>query len=545
MPVAATLERARRDFDARAWGAAYAGLAAADEAGGLSPDDLERLATAAHLTGREAVGVEMWERAHHAFLDEADAPGAARCAFWIAFVLLQRGEMARGGGWLARAGRVLDDVGVDCVERGYLLFPLALRHIGAGEVEAAHRTFGECAHISERFGDLDLVTLARHGQGRALIRLGDTEAGVALLDEAMVAITSDEVSPILAGDIYCSVIEACQEIFDIRRAREWTEALNAWCLAQPDLVPYRGQCMVHRSELMQLHGAWREALDEAERARHRLSDPPGQPAIGMAYYQQAELHRVRGAFTKAEQAYEQANRHGRSPQPGLALLWLARGEGEAAHAAIRHVLDETGDRVGRSKLLAGYVEIVLAAGDVSAAREATEELATIAAAVDAPWLAAISGYLDGAVLLAEERTTAAVTALRRTLKVWCELEVPYEAARTRVLLARACHELGDPASAGLELDHACRMFRELGAGPDLAKANELIRRRAPAARGGLTAREVEVLRLVATGATNRRIAEELVISEKTVARHLSNVFTKLGISSRSAATAYAYEHGLV
>jgi DNA-binding CsgD family transcriptional regulator len=545
MPVTHGLEQARRAFDARAWGEAHAGLAAEDEAGSLPPDDLEKLARTAYLTGREAASVDVWERAHHAFLDTGDAPGAARCAFWIAFVLLHRGEMARGGGWLARAGRVLDDAGKDCVERGFLLFPVALQHIGAADFATAHRIFTDCADIGERFGDVDLITLARHGQGRALIRLGDTAAGTALLDEAMVAITADEVSPILAGDIYCSVIEGCQEIFDVRRAQEWTQALNAWCLTQSDLVPYRGQCLVHRSELLQLHGEWTDALEESERARQRLSDPPGQPALGMAYYQQAELHRVRGAFTKAEQAYEQASQYGRGPQPGLALLWLARGEVEAAHAAIRHVLEETEDRVGRSKLLSGYVEVVLAAGDVAAARAAADELAKIAAGVAAPWLTAMSGYLDGAVLLSEGRTSAAVTALRRALKVWCELDVPYEAARTRVLLGRACHGSGDAASARFELDHACRTFRELGAGPDLANASELVRRRTAVASGQLTTREIEVLQFVATGATNRRIAEDLVISEKTVARHLSNVFTKLGISSRSAATAYAYEHDLV
>ncbi len=389
------------------------------------------------------------------------------------------------------------------------------------------------------------MTIALMGRGRTSIFLGRTAEGVALLDEAMVAVTAGEVSPIIAGDIYCSVIEACQEIFDLRRAQEWTAALGEWCEAQPDLVLYRGQCLVHRAEIMQLHGTWSDAMHEAERACERLAQPPGQPAIGAALYQVAELHRLRGEFVKAEDAYRRASQHGREPQPGLALLRLAQGQVDAARATIRRVVDEAQDRVTRSRLLAPYVEILLASGDVDAARAAADELSEIASNLDAPLLRAAAAHSQGAVLLAEEDAPAALAALRDAGAAWQELEAPCEAARVRVLVGLACRRLGDEDTAAMELDAARQAFGELGAAPDLAHVRELSREAVPGDAGGLTSREVEVLRLVATGKTNRAIADELFISEKTVARHISNIFTKLGLSSRSAATAYTYEHGLV
>lgn len=398
---------------------------------------------------------------------------------------------------------------------------------------------------ADRFRDTDLVAMACHGRGRALIRLGKTAEGVALLDEAMVAVTADEVSPLVAGDIYCSVIEACDEIFDVRRAQEWTSALTHWCASQPDLVPYRGQCLIRRAELMQLHGAWPAAMDEAERACERLSEPLGQAAIGAAFYQRAELLRLRGEFAKAEDAYRQANQHGRRPQPGLSQLRLAQGEVDAAAAAIRRVVEDAKDRRIRSKVLAAYVEIMGAAHDVPAARAAADELSEIAAVLDSVFLRAASAHASGAVLLAEGDARAALDILQQAGTIWHALDAPYEGARTRVLMALASRQLGDDDSADLELEAARQAFKQLGAAPDLARTQDLAQRKAPEASGGLSAREVQVLRLLATGKTNRAIADELFISEKTVARHVSNIFTKLGLSSRAAATAYAFKHHLV
>jgi len=292
-------------------------------------------------------------------------------------------------------------------------------------------------------------------------------------------------------------------------------------------------------------GAWPEALEEARRAAARFLEPAGHPAAGAAAYQEAELHRLRGGLAEAEDAYRRASRWGREPQPGLALLRLAQGEGAAARAAIRRALDEAGDRPDRARLLPAFVEIALAAGDLPAARGAAGELAEAAGELDAPLLRATAAAADGEVLLAEGDPRAALAALRAAWAGWQELEAPYEAARARVGIGLACRALGDRDSAAMELDAARWAFQRLGAAPDLARLEALAGDGPAAPPGGLTAREVEVLRLVATGRTNRAIANELVLSERTVERHVSNILTKLGVPSRAAATAWAYEHRLV
>jgi DNA-binding CsgD family transcriptional regulator len=535
--------RGREAFGRRAWAAALAELSAADREAPLEPEDLERLATAAYLAGNDDASAGAWERAHHELLRRGEVLPAARCAGWLVFVLMTGGEFARAGGWLARARRLVDDEG-DCAEQGHLLVPEAFQHAYAGDWPSAYAIAGQAAAIGDRFADVELVTLARNVQGRALIAQGKTVEGMTLLDEIMVAVMADEVSEIVAGSVYCSVIEACQEVFDLRRAQQWTAALTHWCDSQPDLVPFSGHCLVHRAEIMQLHGAWPDALEAAQQARERLLQRP-QPAVGAAFYQQAELHRLRGEFAQAEAAYQQASRWGREPQPGLARLRLVQGQVDAAAAAIRRVVDAAQDRVARSRLLPAHVEIMLAAGDIDAARAAADELSGIAADLDAPLLRALAAQAQGAVLLLEGDARAALAALRPAWTAWQELEVPYEAARARVLIGLACRQLGDEDSAEMELDAAHWIFGRLGAGPDVAHAQSLSGKAAATPASGLTARELEVLRLVATGKTNRVIAADLFVSEKTVARHVSNIFTKLGLSSRAAATAYAYEHDLV
>jgi len=536
--------RGRECFGRRAWADAFAELSAADREAPLEPDDLKRLATAAYLVGRDDDSVAVWERAHNELLGARDVLGAARCAGWLVFVLLNGGEFARAGGWLARARRLLDDGQRDCAEQGHLLVPAAFQRAVAGDWPSAYAIAGQAAEIGDRFGDIDLVTLARNIQGRALIGQGRTVEGMSLLDEMMVAVMADEVSEIVAGSVYCSVIEACQEVFDLRRAQQWTAALTHWCDSQPDLVPFSGHCLVHRAEIMQLHGAWADALDAAHGACERLLRR-AQPAVGAAFYQQAELHRLRGEFAQAEEAYRQASRWGREPQPGLARLRLVQGQVDAAAAAIRRVADGAEERVARSRLLPALVEIMFAAGDVQAARAAADELSEMADDLDAPLLRALATHAQGTVLLLEGDARAALGPLRHAWTAWQELVVPYEAARARVLIGLACRQLGDEDGAEMELDAARWAFEQLGAVPDLARAQALSRKVAAKPAGGLTARELDVLRLVATGKTNRSIAAELFLSEKTVARHVSNIFTKLGVSTRAAATAYAYRHELV
>lgn len=501
------------------------------------------LGTAAYLTGRVDAAAGAWERAHRAFAERSEVGRAVRCAFWLVLTFAQRGEHARAGGWLGRAQGVLEAARLDCVEQGYLRVPVALQALQGGDLAAAYAGFSEIVETADRFGDPGLTALGQLGCGQALVTAGQVARGTRMLDEAMLAVTTGEVPPLLAGTIYCGVIIACQQAFDLRRAQEWTAALSRWCAAQPDLKPYRGQCLVHRSEIMQLRGDWTDAMEEVRQACEHLADPPGDPVLGMALYQQAELLRLRGELARAEQTYRRASHLGHPVQPGLALLRLAQGRVDDARAAIRRVAEETEDAVERARVLAAYVEIALAAGDAEAARAAAGKLETIAVGFDTPYLWAVVGYARGSVLLADD-PAAACAALRRSWRAWRELDAPYEAARVRLQIARACRQLGDHDTAEMELDAARRVFTQLGAIPALEEVRRLVGAKPPSAPAGLTAREVEVLRLVASGVTNREVADTLVISEKTVARHTANIFAKLGVSSRAAATAYAHRHGL-
>ncbi len=543
--MADVLDRAREVFEEGSWGEAFTRFLAADTEQPLVAEDLERLAVAAQLVGADELSAATWERAHLQLLDRGEVERAVGCAFWLASGLLSRGQMARGGGWVGRAQRLVHEHGLDCVEQGLLLIPLALRALEEGDPARAHDTFEDAIAVGQRFGAPDLVTLGRLGQGRSLIVMGRDAEGLALLDEAMVAVTAKEVSPIVAGRVYCAVILVCQQAFDLNRAHEWTAALSHWCDAQPDMVLFRGQCLVHRSEVMQWHGEWPKALDEAKRARDRLSDPPGQPAVGMAFYQLGELYRLRGDVVDAEAAYREASRHGRTPQPGLSCLRMMQGDVDEAGAAIRRIMSERCDRVTQAKVLAAGVEIMLAAGDAGAAAQAATQLAVIAAEVDAPVLHAMAMQAAAALSLHLGDPRAALDAAQLATSAWADLEAPYEHARSRLLGALACRDLGDRDTAHLEADAARQTLEQLGAAPDLDQLGALFPALAPPPAGNLTRRQIEVLTLVAAGRANREIAGELSVSEHTVRRHLQDIFHKIGVTSRTAATAFAYKHGLI
>jgi ATP/maltotriose-dependent transcriptional regulator MalT len=539
------LERGREFYARGAWMDAYTSLSAADKAAPLGAEDLELLATSASMVGRMDDYLALLERAHHAYLDAGEGLRAVHPAFWIGMNLALRGEIGPAGGWFGRAQRLVEREERDCVEQGYLLVPVAFRHQAMGDYEAASAVAAEAAEIGERFADADLFAAARHFQGLIRIKQGRVEEALGLLDEAMVTVTAGEVSPVMTGVVYCGVIACCEEAFEPRRAHEWTNALTRWCERQPQMVAFTGRCLAHRAGIMQLHGAWRDALEEARLARERCEQAMNRPATGQALYQQGELHRLQGDFAAAEEAYRDANRWGREPQPGLALLRLRQGDVEASASTIRRVVDETTEPLQRAGLLPAYAEIMLAAGDLEAARGAGRELAAIAASSARPMLAAVAAHVQGAVELAEGDPGAALVSLRHAWQVWQELEAPYEVARARVLIGLACRALGDEDSATLELEAARAAFEQLGAAPDLAGVDSHTGRGAPADTHGLSPRELEVLRLVAAGKTNREIASTLVVSEHTVARHVQNIFTKLGVSSRTAATAFAFEQELV
>jgi DNA-binding CsgD family transcriptional regulator len=546
--VAATaaVERGRESYAKRAWVRAYESLSEVDRATPLGADDLELLARSAYMLGRDEDYVAALERAHRAHLDAGHDLPAANCAFWIGLNLFLRGETAPATGWFARAERLVDRQDADCVERGYVLTAVCTQQMAARDYEAAYATADEAAAIGERCGDRDLIAFARMEQGSAMLSLGRTDEGRRLVDETMVSVTAGELSPIAAGLVYCNTISFCQDAHELRRAREWTAALTRWCAQQPDMVAHTGICHVHRAELMTLGGAWEEALGELRRlGERRAGGMVNQRAMAQAAYQQGEVLRLTGEVDAAEMAYREASRLGREPQPGLALLRLVQGNVGAAAASIRRAVGEATQPLKRAALLPAYVEIALAAEDVEAARVAWRELEEIAGRHGSDPLVASAAQAEGAVRLAEGDADAALTATRRAWNLWEELKAPYEAARARVLVSLACRGLGDEDTAALELEGARQAFIELGAAPDLASLRSLTGQPEPGDTGGLTARELEVLRLVAAGSSNRDIAAALTISEHTAARHLQNIFAKLHVSSRTAASAFAFEHHLV
>jgi DNA-binding NarL/FixJ family response regulator len=538
------LERGRAAYGLRSWTTAYELLSRADEAATLGGGDLELLARSAYLSGRAHRFLPPLERAYRAHVAAGDMARAVRCAHWLGLFFLFQGKLARATGWLSRARRLLGRSGLDCVEAGYLI-TLELQ-LAAYDLETAHALAERAAGIGERFADADLVACARHLQGRALVLAGRAEAGLSLLDEAMTAVIAGEVSPLVSGLLYCSVIEVCLLVFAFGRAREWTSALAEWCAGQPELFAFTGTCRVHRAAILKEQGAWREAIEEAGRARELGARGGGQQVSAAACYQEGEVHRLRGELAAAEDAYRRASQLGREPQPGMALLRMAQGRRRAAAAAMRRVVNATTDRLRRIELLSAHVEIMLASGEVEEARRACAELE------DAARCLACGGALDalaaqarGAVQLAEGEAQAALASLRAAGQRWQQIEAPYAAARLRVLAGLACRALGDLDGAKLELDAARAVFAQLGATSDLARLDRLARPSCSGPARGLTDRELQVLRLIAAGMTNRAIADELSRSEKTVERHVSNIFVKLDVSSRAAATAYGYEHQLI
>lgn len=539
------LARGRAAFLRGSWARAWRLLAKVDRTGSLDPPDLERLATAAYMLGRSDGHVDGMGRAHRDYRRERDFARAARCAFWAGLNLAMRGRAADASGWFEQARRVARRTARDSVEQGYLLIPDVLQRAAEKDWNGVAKIATRAERIAERHDDDDLFAMGAHEHGHALVRLGRVTEGLRKIDEVMASVTAGGLSPVATGLVYCSVIAYCQNLFQLGRAQAWTRALTDWCERQPEMVAHTGQCLIHRAEVMQLRGEWSAALREALRAKLRFLQLTNHSAAGYALYRQAEVQRLRGRFERAESAFRQAARHGYEPQPGLALLRLAQGRSRAAAGSIGRVLAETEDPLRRARLLPASVEIHLACGNRQGAQEACIELEKTAGGRASAMLNAFAAHARGAVELAEGRPAAALHHLRSAAEEWRKLQAPYEVARVGVLISEACTLLGDDDAAGLELDASRSAFVRLDAGPDVARVEAVARNARTRSPGGLTRRELEVLRHVASGRSNKAIARILALSSRTVDRHVSNVLDKLGTSSRTAATAFAYRHRLL
>jgi len=527
------------------WQDALRLLSGLDDAVGLDGGGLESLGTAAYMLGREPDFVTAYERAFDAHCAAGRPLRAARAAFWIGLTLIFAGESGRGSGWLGKAERLASGHAADCAERGYLLLTRVEQSLAAGNAESANELAIEAAVIGERFADEDLLAIALHLQGRVRLRMGAMAEGLALLDEAMVSVTAGRLSPIVTGLVYCSVIDTCQRYHARQRAREWTEALARWCARQPQVVAFTGRCLIHRAEIMTLNGQWAQAVKEAHSATQRLREGPSEHHAGPAYYQEGEVHRLRGRFDKADDCYRAASSLGYDPQPGLALMRVRQGRSGPALSSIRRSLGAVREPFRRLRLLPAAVEIALAAGAPGDARAFCDELGSLARRFPSEPLDAAAREAEARVALAADRPETALAALGQAAALLRDLREPYPLARVRSLTGQACAALGDRDGAAAEFEAALETLTRLGAEPDRRMTEALARQEKGAAKPVLTRRQTQILHLVAEGLTNRDIARRLNLSDRTVDRHVSDILTRLDVPTRTAATAFALARGLI
>jgi ATP/maltotriose-dependent transcriptional regulator MalT len=539
--------RQARDAVAReAWADAHRLLSALDPAL-LTPDDWAAFADAAWWTGSIEESVIQRTRAYSGYAAAGTDRRAGHMAWLLFYEYQLAGRTAVAAGWLRRARRHLSGE-PECVEQCYLAWMDAEEAQGRGAFDEAMAAARRMAAIARHCGSRDLHAMSVQAQSSVLVAQGRVAEGLELLDDAMCTATAGELSAFFTGWVYCLGLQQCMACADLERAAEWTDAAMRWCASMPVENNYRGLCRVHRVEVLELRGRWPQAEAEAVRTCAELL-PYERRVAAEVFYLVGEIQRRRGQTARAEESYRRAHGLGRDPQPGLALLRLAQGKAEASAAALARQ-EEAGGCLGRCRLSAARVEVSLALGRVDEARTAAGELRKLARAwqrrrgseVTVPHASAAAA--EGAVAFAAGDLDAALPLLHRALALWLELGVPYEAAQVRMTLAAADRAAGDEEGARMELRAAHQSFEQLGAVPDARRAAALLTAAGGRTPGGLTEREIQVLRLVAAGRTNRAIAAELVISEHTVARHLNNIFAKLDVSSRAAATAYACTHGL-
>ena len=482
------------------------------------------------------------EECYRRYLQEGLPLRAAMDALDIGFSWILRGEVAIGSGWLSRARELLAEQ-PHCSEQAFLTWMDASEALETGDLDAALVAARQVVEAGQRFASPTLTSLGRLVEGMVAIQRGQLKRGFGLLDEAMLPVLAGQVQPEWAGNIYCQMMAVCHDLADFNRARQWTAATQRWCEELSSAVMFLGICRIHRVQLLQLGGQWARAEAEVSVACTELAEM-NLDVVAEAHYQRAELFRLRDDLAAAEREYRQAEEQGRNPQPGLALLRLAQGQVDQAAAGLRVALaDIDAATPRRARLLVAQAEVALAERDLATADQADRELAEIAERYPTAGFTAWSQHISGTVALAQDHVREALDPLRTALQAYGELEAPYDAARVRVLMADAFERLGDAQAAEAERDSAVAVFGQLGARQQLRLlANG---KQPPHLAVGLTDREAEVLSQIAAGSSNKEVAAALVISEKTVARHLANIYLKLGVSSRTAAASWVYRHGMV
>lgn len=518
MDIVEALQRARDAYERREWLTAFQTLSRAGDA--LSAADLADLGTAAHLAGRHDDFVHAMSRACQLYVQNGEIARAVRCAAFLVDVLVFRGEAAVAGGWMRRGERLASVLPEEDAAVGHLLFSGVLSEVMAGRPDAAVGRAQRALAIAERTGDVELRAKALMGLGRCRILLGDVPAGLALLDEAMIGVLTGELSAVDAGRVYCSCIEACQEIGELQRMSEWTLALGVWCDRQPELVAFTGQCALHRGQMMRAHGALESAADELEHAATRYQAIDMPQAAGAALAEMAEVHRRRGDLRAAAVALERARAYGYMSRVEEMLLRFSTGDRESAVASARRMLASQAPASRRARMLPAVAEVLVVAGGEDEAAQAVSAMEQTATTLGTATAAAQATLARGR-LAARLVPDSAEPLLREAASAFRRLDCPWEAAQAHLALAELLDDEDERAAAA-------DLLR-----PDADES------------GPLSRRETEVLGLVAAGHSNRRIAETLHLSEKTVARHLSNIFVKLGVSSRTAAAAWAHarRHG--
>ena len=466
------LEQARGALDHHAWDAAFERFASLDEDQALSADDLVRFGEAAWWSAHPSESLDAFERASSAYLADGDHNGAALIAIRLALEHADRLEPALANGWTQRAARILEGR-PESLASGYLELMRVRQSFETGDMDDVVRHATAAYDFGVRFGDRDLQALGLTIQGAVLVAGAELDRGLALMDEGALAATGGELTPFIAGNVYCLMIGVCRSVADYRRAGEWTEAVSRWCDREA-ITGFPGVCRVQRAEIMRLRGALAEAEVEARKAVIELTAFGRLPQAGAGAYEVGEVRLRLGDLDGAADAFEEAHRLGHGAQPGLALVQLARREIRPARAAIASALDGLEDPLERAQLLPARVEIALAASDLEDARAAADDLAEIAGSYRTPVLQAKAAQALGSVLVEEGDPSAGVRELRSAVRLWTEADAPFEAAQARCALGRAFRATGDDATAGLELKAARNIFEQLGAVLERDRCDALI-----------------------------------------------------------------------